>query len=73
MDFKGSMALTDNLDLSVGVYNVLNTQSLVQAGIVDSAPIGGANVYDVSNRYGSLDQYSFQPSRNYQVTLKASF
>jgi hypothetical protein len=45
----------------------------VAAGIVDKAPIGGANVYDVSNRYGSLDQYSFQPSRSYQVTLKASF
>ena len=61
------------MEISMGVYNLLNTQSIAAVGIVDKAPIGGANVYDVGNRSGSLDTYSFQPSRNYQVTLKANF
>ena len=73
MDFKGSIALPAGMEIGVGVYNVLNTQSVAAVGIVDKSPIGGANVYDVGNRGGSLDTYSFQPSRSYQVTLKASF
>jgi iron complex outermembrane recepter protein len=73
MDFKGSIALTDNLDVSAGIYNLLNTQYLLAAGIVDKAPIGGANVYDVTARGGSQDTYAYQPSRNYQITLRATF
>ena len=73
MDFKGSITLTDNLEVSAGIYNVLNSQYLLAAGIVDKAPIGGANVYDIANRGSSLDTYAFQPSRNYQITLKATF
>ncbi len=73
MDFKESITLTDNVEISAGVYNVLNSQYLLAAGIVDKAPIGGANVYDVTNRFGSQDTYAYQPSRNYQVTLKANF
>jgi iron complex outermembrane receptor protein len=73
MDFKGTIPLNDFMDFSIGVYNVLNQASLVAAGIVDKSPIGGANVYDVGNRFGSLDQYSYQPPRTYQITLKASF
>ncbi len=73
MDFKGSIALPAGMEISMGIYNVLNTQSVAAVGIVDKSPIGGSNVYDVGNRWGSQDTYSFQPSRNYQVTLKASF
>jgi iron complex outermembrane receptor protein len=73
MDFKGSISLADNLEVSAGIYNVLNTQYLLATGIVDKAPIGGANVYDLKNRGGSLDTYAYQPSRNYQITLKITF
>jgi len=73
MDFKGTFPLTDFLNISVGAYNVLNTGSLAAVGIVDKQPIGGANVYDVGNRYGSQDTYTYQPPRTFQVTLKAEF
>jgi iron complex outermembrane receptor protein len=73
MDFKGTIPLTDFLDISVGIYNVLNQASLVATGIVDKSPIGGSSVYDLKNRSGSLDTYSWQPPRTYQLTLKASF
>jgi iron complex outermembrane receptor protein len=73
MDFKGSVTLTDNLEVSAGIYNVFNSQYLLAAGIVDKAPIGGANVLDIAARGGSQDTYAFQPSRNYQITLKAVF
>ncbi|HET7086695.1 MAG TPA: TonB-dependent receptor [Rhizomicrobium sp.] len=72
MDFKGS-ASWENLELGVGIYNLLNSRSLVAAGINDKAPLGGANVYDYANRPNSLDQYYFQPSRSFQLTLKARF
>ena len=73
MDFKGSVTLTDNLELSAGIYNVLNERNLLAAGITDKNPIGGVNVYDIANRNNSLDTYAFQPARNYQITLKAQF
>src|SRR6202030_3007363 len=73
MDFKGSVTLTDNLELSAGIYNVLNERNLLAAGITDKTPIGGVNVYDIANRNNSLDTYAFQPARNYQITLKAQF
>ncbi len=73
MDFKGSITLTDNLEVSAGVYNVFNSQYLLAVGIVDKNPIGGANVSDIAARGGSQDTYAFQPSRNYQITLRATF
>jgi len=72
MDFKGGFVL-DNYEFSLGVFNVLNSRSLAAVTINDSSPIGGANVNDIGNRTGSLDQYSYQPSRSFQVTLKATF
>jgi hypothetical protein len=42
-------------------------------GINDKSPIGGASVYDYGNRPNSLDQYYFQPSRSFQLTVKANF
>ena len=38
MDFKGSISLTDNLEVSAGIYNVLNERNLLAVGIVDKAP-----------------------------------
>jgi iron complex outermembrane receptor protein len=72
MDFKGS-ATFDNLEFSLGVYNVLNSRSLASVGINDKQPIGGANVNDYANRPNSLDQYYFQPSRSFQVGVTANF
>jgi len=72
MDFKGSVDWQD-LELSLGVYNLLNSRSLASVGITDKGPIGGANVYDYANRPSSLDQYYFQPSRSFQVSLTANF
>jgi len=72
MDFKGS-ATFDNLEFSLGVYNMLNSRSLASVGITDKQPIGGANVNDYANRPNSLDQYYFQPSRSFQVGVTANF
>jgi iron complex outermembrane receptor protein len=73
MDFKGSYTW-DNLEFGLGVYNMLNTRDLVSVAINDSkGPIGGASVNDVFNRPNSTDQYSYQPSRTYQFTVKARF
>lgn len=72
MDFKGSVAW-QNLELSLGVYNLLNSRSLASVGINDKSPIGGASVNDYANRQSSLDQYYFQPSRSFQLSLKANF
>ena len=72
MDFKTSFTF-GNLELGVGVYNVLNARSIAAVGIVDKAPIGGSSAYDITNRGGSQDTYSFLPSRSAQLTLKATF
>ena len=71
-DLKASM-LVGPLELGVGVYNLFNERNLLSVGINDSAPIGGANVHDLANRGSSLDQYYFQPSRSYQMSLTARF
>lgn len=73
MDFKGSVDLNDNYQIGLGVYNLLNSRSLASVGINDSSPIGGTNVNDIANRQDSLDQYYYQASRSFQVTLKANF
>ena len=72
MDFKTSISV-GNLELGLGIYNVLNARSIAARGIVDKAPIGGTSAYDIANRGGSQDTYSFLPSRSAQITLKASF
>ena len=72
MDFKTSFTF-GNLELGVGVYNVLNSRNIAAVGINDKAPIGGSSAYDIANRGSSLDQYSFLPSRSAQLTLKATF
>jgi hypothetical protein len=51
----------------------LNSRSLASVGINDKSPIGGANVYDVTNRNSSLDQYYYQAGRSFDVTVKARF
>ena len=72
MDFKGSVDF-QNYEISLGVYNLLNSRSLASVGINDKQPIGGASVYDYANRRNSLDQYYYQPSRSFQVSVTANF
>ncbi|HWY65011.1 MAG TPA: TonB-dependent receptor [Rhizomicrobium sp.] len=72
MDFKGGF-VWENFEVDLGIYNLLNSRSLASVGINDKNPIGGSSVYDYINRPGSLDQYYFQPSRSFQLTVKARF
>ena len=78
MDFKGSVDW-DDLELSLGVYNLLNSRSLASVGINDKNITAGngatpaSSVSDYANRPNSLDQYYFQPSRSFQVSLTANF
>jgi iron complex outermembrane receptor protein len=72
MDFKGGLTW-ENYEIDLGIYNLLNSRSLASVGINDKSPIGGASVYDYVNRPSSLDQYYFQPSRSFQLTVKANF
>ena len=71
-DFKTSYALTDNIDVSLGIYNFLNARSVAAIGIVDKAPVG-TSIYNFASRGASLDQYSFLPSRTEQLTVKVTF
>jgi iron complex outermembrane receptor protein len=72
MDAKASVAW-ENLEFGMGVSNVLNSRSLAAVGINDKSPIGGSGVNDIANRGFSLDQYYYQPSRGFQLTVKARF
>ena len=72
MDFKASYTWSA-LEFGLGISNVLNSRSIGAVSINDSSPIGGTSVNDIFNRGSSLDQYSFQPSRGYQFTVKARF
>ncbi|HEX4635248.1 MAG TPA: TonB-dependent receptor [Rhizomicrobium sp.] len=70
MDFKGGFTW-ENFEVSLGVFNLLNSRSLASVGINDKSPIGGSSVNDYTNRPNSLDQYYFQPSRSFQLSVKA--
>jgi iron complex outermembrane receptor protein len=72
MDFKGGLDW-ENFEVSLGIFNLLNSRSLASVGINDKTPLGGTSVYDYINRPNSLDQYYFQPSRSFQLTVKARF
>ena len=63
----------DNFDFTLGIYNVLNQRNLLAVTINDTDPIGGANVYDVGNRGGSLDQYYYAPATSVQFSVTARF
>lgn len=63
-------------ELSVAVNNLFDDRSVagMKAGDSSSAPkfdAGAGSAQDWSMRSGSLDQYYFQASRSYQVSLKA--
>jgi iron complex outermembrane receptor protein len=73
MDFKGSVDILDNVEVGLGLYNLLNSRSLASVGINDSKPIGGSSVQDYTDRGGSQDQYYFQAARSFQFTVKARF
>jgi len=72
MDFKGAWDI-GNFEIGAGISNVLNARSLLSVTINDSSPIGGSNVYDITNRGGSLDQYYYSAPRSFQVSVKARF
>jgi iron complex outermembrane receptor protein len=72
MDAKGSYTY-GNLEFGVGIYNLLNSRNLAAVGINDKAPGSADGANDYGNRPGSLDQYYFQPSRSFQLTIKARF
>jgi iron complex outermembrane receptor protein len=72
MDFKGGL-VWENFEVDLGIYNLLNSRSLAAVTINDKNPLGGSSVYDYINRPNSLDQYGFQPSRSFQLTVKARF
>ena len=83
MDFKGS-ADYGPLEFEMGIFNLLNSRSLAGVTINDKTITAGNttttsagclagapnSVQDFANRCNSLDQYSYQPSRSFQVTLK---
>jgi iron complex outermembrane receptor protein len=70
MDFKGGFTW-ENFEVSLGVFNLLNSRSLASVGINDKPPLSGSSVNDYTNRPNSLDQYYFQPSRSFQLSVKA--
>lgn len=58
-------------EISIGVNNLLDDRSLVSTSGKDGKDIAtSSSVSDFMNRPGSTDQYYFQSSRSYQVTLK---
>ena len=77
VDFKTSWT-QGPAEIGFSISNLLNTRDLGAVGINDKKTTDGnakggvpaVNVYDVANRPNSLDQYYYQPSRGYQVTLK---
>ncbi|HSS15320.1 MAG TPA: hypothetical protein VLL04_15585, partial [Rhizomicrobium sp.] len=78
MDFKGSVT-EGPLEFSLGISNVLNSRSIGAVSINDKTITAGngaviaTSANDIFNRPNSLDQYSFQPSRGFQLTVKARF
>ena len=71
MDFKGSVDILDNVEVGLGLYNLLNSRSLAAVGINDKTPIGGSDVNDYTARGSSQDQYYFQAARSFQFTVSA--
>jgi iron complex outermembrane receptor protein len=70
-DLKVSVMVA-NFELGVGLYNIFNERNLLSVGINDGSTVG-ANVHDLAGRGASLDQYYFQPSRSYQITVTGRF
>lgn len=80
MDFKGSYSF-ENYEFSLGLFNLLNSRSLAAVTINDATPGAGnvtgmpaaTGVNDYTHRLNSLDGYSYQASRSFQVSVKAQF
>lgn len=78
MDFTGSYDLGDwgtgvDFEIGGGIYNVLNSRSILAIGINDKAATlaGQGSAQNITDRTSSLDQYYFQPERSYQISIKA--
>jgi iron complex outermembrane receptor protein len=72
VDLKTSVTV-GNFELGLGLYNLFNERNLLAVGINDKGPIGGTNVHDLTDRGASLDQYYFQPSRSFQISVTGRF
>ena len=72
-DLKLGVTMAPGWELEGGFYNIFNQRNLLAVKVNDKTPIGGANVYNVTARGASLDQYYYAPPASFQVTLKASF
>ncbi len=76
VDFKASIT-AGMFEFGFSVSNLLNSRSLGAVKINDKTTTAGngtvpaASVNDVINRPNSLDQYSYQPQRGYQLTITA--
>ncbi len=71
-DLKVSMDV-GHFELTLGLYNLLNERNLLAVTVNDSQPTQGINVHDLAARSSSLDQYYFQPSRSFQVSVTGRF
>jgi iron complex outermembrane receptor protein len=71
-DFKASL-MVGHFELGLGLYNLFNERNLLAVTINDKNPIGGVNVHDLVDRQSSLDQYYFQPSRSFQISVTGRF
>jgi iron complex outermembrane receptor protein len=71
MDFKGSYS-AGGITFELAINNLLNSQNIAAIGITDKTTVG-ASIYDYAGRGASLDQYSFQPSRFFEGSIKVAF
>jgi len=61
-----------NFELSLSVNNLLDDRSIVSMKTSDTkTDTGAGSAQDWALRSGSLDQYYFQASRSYQISIKA--
>ena len=65
----------ERFEISVSVNNLFDDRSLVSASGIDNKDITGAHtatsLSDYSNRPDSTDQYYFQASRSFEISIKA--
>ena len=85
LDFTGyydlgeRLGLDEDVEIGGGVYNIMDTHSVVSMTINDTSgagikqPAGQTFAENYKNRLSSLDQYYFQAGRSFQLTLKVRF
>ncbi|MDR3528411.1 MAG: TonB-dependent receptor [Rhizomicrobium sp.] len=72
VNFSAAYKFAERFEISLAVNNLLDDRSLVSTSGADKLDIAkAASVSDYANRPTSTDQYYFQSSRSFQITLKA--